>query len=318
MGILAGGVRFDAPWALALAAAFAALFLVSVARERRPAPGVLFSSLGLLPPAGASLRVRLRWTLLVLRLAAAAFAVAALARPQVATASVDVPTEGIDIVVVQDVSSSMDTRDFGTRSRIAGAKSVIHDFVGGLRTDRVGVVLFSSEAMILSPLTVDYSAVQGVVEPIGAGTMLRDGTAIGTGIATGLNVLRESAAKSKVMILLTDGENNSGQITPLDGAEMARLLGIRVYTIGVVGKANEVDERLMRRISAATGGQYYSAADEGTLRDVYLEIQQLERSRVGTRRQTGHADAYLLFLAPAALLLALEIVLAATAFRRAP
>lgn len=173
----------------------------------------------------------------------------------------------------------------------------------------------------MSPLTLDYAAAQRLIDPIEPGKVLRDGTAIGTGLATAVNVLRESTARSKVIVLATDGENNTGDIQPLDAAQMAKLLGIRVYTVGVAptGKgAGDVDEALMKRMSDLAGGQYYRASDEGALRNVYQEIEALEKARVGSRGFVETSDASLPFVAIGATLLVLEILLATTVFRRTP
>jgi Ca-activated chloride channel family protein len=258
---------------------------------------VLFSSLGLVPRERGSWRVRLRWLLLPLRVMAATALILALAAPSVVQAALDVPAEGIDIVIVIDTSSSMTTPDLGGQSRIDVVKHVVHDFLDGLKNDRVGVVIFSSESMVLSPLTLDYAAAQRLVEPIEAGRPLRDGTAIGTGLATGLNLLRDSTARGKVAILLTDGQNNAGDVQPTDAAQIAKLLGVRLYTIG---------------------GLYFRASDESALRDVYREISTLEKARVGTRAFISTEDASLPFAAAGAGLLALQLLLALTVFRRTP
>jgi len=313
-------VRFDAPWALALLVVVAALLVIEIRRELGRPGAVLFSSLGLLPRSRGSWRIRSRWLLLPLRVAGATAIIVALASPSVVHASLDVPTEGIDIVVVIDTSSSMTTPDLGGKPRIEVVKRVVHDFLGGLKNDRAGVVIFSSETLVLSPLTLDYAAAQKLVEPIQAGRPLRDGTAIGMGLATGLNVLRESNARGKVTILLTDGENNSGDIQPLDAAQMAKVLGVRLYTIGAVSDRNrgEVDEQVMRRMSSLAGGQYYRASDEQTLREIYLEIQTLEKARVGTRAFISTEDAALPFAAAGAALLVVELLLVTTFLRRTP
>jgi Ca-activated chloride channel family protein len=231
-----------------------------------------------------------------------------------------VPAEGIDIVVVLDTSSSMSTADLGGQARIEVVKSVVHDFLGGLKNDRVGIVIFSAESMVLSPLTLDYAAAQRLVEPVAAGRPLRDGTAIGTGLATGLNLVRESTARGKVAILLTDGQNNAGDVQPTDAAQIAKLLGVRLYTIGAVAARSraDVDEALMKRMSEMTGGLYYRASDETALRVVYREIQTLEKARVGTRAFISSDDVSLPFVAAGAGLLALQFVLALTVFRRTP
>jgi len=171
-----------------------------------------------------------------------------------------------------------------------------------------------------SPLTLDYAAAQRLVQPVAAGRPLRDGTAIGTGLATGLNLLRESTARGKVAILLTDGQNNAGDVQPTDAAQIAKLLGVRLYTIGAVAARSraEVDEALMKRMSETTGGLYFRASDETALRDVYREIETLEKARVGTRAFISTEDASLPFAAAGAGLIALQFVLALTVFRRTP
>ncbi|MEO8632464.1 MAG: VWA domain-containing protein [Chloroflexota bacterium] len=318
--ILGTEIRFDAPWALALLALVVIAAALELGRQRGGSGGVLFSSLGLLPRARGSWRVRSRWLLLPLRVAAATALTVALAAPSIVHAAFDVPAEGIDIVIVVDTSSSMTTPDLGGQPRIDVVKTVVHDFLGGLKNDRVGIVIFSAESMVLSPLTLDYAAAQRLMEPVVAGRPLRDGTAIGTGLATGLNVVRESTARGKVAILLTDGQNNAGDVQPTDAAQIAKLLGVRLYTIGAVAarSSTDIDETLLRRMSTMTGGLYFRASDETALRDVYREIQTLEKARVGTRAFISTEDASLPFAAAGAGLLALQLLLALTVFRRTP
>ena len=319
--LLGAEMAFDAPWAFALLALVALALALEIRRERTRPPAVLFSSLGLLPAARTSTRVRLRWLLLPIRVIALTALIAALAAPSVVHASFDVPAEGIDIVIALDTSSSMTSNDFGGEQRIVAAKKVIDGFLAGLKNDRAAIVIFSSESMVLSPLTLDYAAAQRLIDPIEPGKALRDGTAIGTGLASAVNVLRDSTARSKVIVLATDGENNTGDIAPLDAAQMAKLLGIRVYTVGVAptGKgAGEVDESLMKRMSDIAGGQYYRASDESALRNVYQEIEALEKARVGSRGFVETTDASLPFVAIGAAFLVLEILLATTVFRRTP
>jgi Ca-activated chloride channel family protein len=216
----------------------------------------------------------------------------------------------------------MTQRDFGGQTRIDASKAVIIEFLDGLKNDRAGVVVFSAEAMVLSPLTLDYKAAQRLVQPIEPGKLLRDGTAIGTGLATALNAVRASTARSKVVVLLTDGQNNTGDIQPLDAAQMAKVLGIRVYTIGAVPSTGavgiDVDEALMRRMSELSGGQYYRVSDATALRNVYREIAALEKARVGSRGFIETHDATLPFIAIGAGMLVLELLLATTLVRRTP
>jgi Ca-activated chloride channel homolog len=319
-------LRFEDPWVLGLLGVVAAGVLLSLLRARRPGSGLLFPSVGLLPATRPGWRIRLRWMLVLLRVAALVVLVLALARPQIVRASVESLTEGIDVVLVLDTSGSMAERGFGGSTKIEAVKRVVHDFLGGLRNDRVGIVVFSGEAIVLGPPTLDYAASQKLVSPLETG-VLSGGTAIGTGLATGINVLRDSDARSKVVVLLTDGENNSGEITPVDAANMGKLLGVRVYTIGAVSvqfgadadaPSSSVDEQLLRKIADQTGGHYYGVSDENSLAEVYREIESLEKSHVGTREFTDYQEAHLGFLVLGAALLFFEIALAATIFRRTP
>jgi Ca-activated chloride channel homolog len=315
-------VTFEAPWAFALLAVALVALAFELRRERVRPAGMLFSSLGLLPATRGSWRVRSRWLLLPIRVVGVTALITALAAPQVVEASYDVPAEGIDIVIALDTSSSMTQADFGGQTRIAASKSVINEFLGGLKNDRAGIVIFSADAMVLSPLTLDYTAAQRLIQPIEAGKLLRDGTAIGTGLATALNAVRASTARSKVVVLLTDGQSNTGDIEPLDAAQMAKVLGIRVYTIGAVPSSGrvggDVDEALMRQMSQLSGGQYYRVSDETALRNVYREIAALEKARVGSRGFIETHDATLPFIAIGAGFLVLELLLATTLLRRTP
>jgi len=319
--VFGADVTFDAPWAFALLALVLLALAFEIRREGLRPATLLFSSLGLLPAARGSWRTRSRWILVPIRVLGATCLVTALASPQVVQASFDVPAEGIDIVVALDTSSSMSSSDFGGQQRIVAAKRAINDFLATLKNDRAGVVIFSAEAMTLSPLTLDYGAAQRLIQPLEPGKLLTDGTAIGTGLATALNVLRPSTARSKVVVLATDGESNTGDIQPMDAAQLAKVLGIRVYTIGVAptGRgAGDVDERLMKDMANLAGGQYYRASDEQALRNIYREIEALEKARVGSRGFIETNDASLPFVAAGAALLVLEILLAGTLFRRIP
>jgi Ca-activated chloride channel family protein len=319
-------LRFEDPWLLALLLVVGGGLVVNLLRARRPGTGLLFPSLGLVPIARHSWRVRWRGALIALRVLAFVAFILALARPQIVRASVESVAEGIDVVLVLDTSGSMAERGFAGSAKIDAVKRVVNDFLGGLRNDRVGLVVFSGEAIVLGPPTLDYAASQKLVAPIETGA-LAGGTAIGTGLATGINVLRDSEARSKVVILLTDGENNSGDITPLDAANMAKLLDVRVYTIGAVTTTTtpdrdvpieSVDAQLMRKIAEDTGGHYYPVSDENSLAEVYREIESLEKSQVGTRDFIDYQDTHLVFLALGIALLFLELALVATVFRRTP
>lgn len=317
-------VRFADPVALALLVIVPALLALRVWRDRRQSGAVLFSAVSLLPAWRRSWRSRLRPALLVVRMTALVLLVVALARPQVVRAS-EITAEGIDIAIVLDVSGSMTSGWSGGVTRMDGVKRVVHEFVGGLKNDRVGLVIFGSDALLLAPLTLDHGAVQRLTAPLEAGQIVGGATAIGVGLATGLNVLRASSSRSKVAILLTDGENNAGQITPIDAARAAELLGVRVHTIGAIPSSERargivgVDEALMREMSEITGGRYFSASDETALIRIYEEIAQLERSRIGVRTEfVAYEDVMLPLLLAGTLLLLLEILFGLTVFRRAP
>lgn len=319
--VLGTQLRFADPWLLGLLL----LIPLGLALRARGSGGVLFSSVGLLPLRPPALRERLGWIVPVLRVGGLVLLVAALARPQTIVAT-ELEAEGIDIAVVLDISGSMDEPGFGGAAKIDAAKGAVHDFLDGLGSDRVGLVVFAGDALVLSPLSLDHAAVQRLVEPLHTGAdLVAGGTAIGTGLATGLNVLRGSTAASKVAVVLTDGENNAGEVLPLDAAEAARVLGVRIYSIGAVSTveaisgAIPVNEELMERMAGATGGRYFRAEDEQAIRQIYEEIATLERSRVGTRSEfAAYEDAMLPLLLLGAALLALELLLRATALRRSP
>lgn len=319
-------VRFADPLVLALLLVVPALAFVGFARERRSGGALLFSSVSLIPSRRKAWRTRLRPALLVVRALALLLLITALARPQVVRAS-EISAEGIDIAIVLDVSGSMSTAGFGRTNvtKLDGVKRVVRDFVGGLKNDRVGLVIFASDALLLSPLTLDHKAVQELTAPLESGRLVGGATAIGTGLATGLNVLRDSSAKSKVAVLLTDGENNSGQITPADAAKAARLLGVRVYTIGAIlaterqRGAIPVNEAELRDMAESSGGHYFSASDESALRQIYDDIALLERTRVGVRTEyASYEDVMLPFLLAGVLLLVLEVLFGLTLLRRTP
>jgi Ca-activated chloride channel family protein len=317
--LLPGDLTFADPWAFALLALALPAVLLAARRTRR-AGGVLFSSHTLLAGLRRSRRASLRWLVLPLRVLAVLLLVIALARPEVTGAATEVPAEGIDIVLALDVSSSMSQDYAGGGPKMQATKAVVRDFLERQSQDRVGIVLFAGEGMVLSPLTLDYEAPRRLLEPIEAGKPVPDGTAIGTGLATSLTLLRGSEAKARAVILLTDGENNLGEITPLDAAQLAHVLGVHVYTIGAVaGRGEGVDERMLQRMADIGGGKYYRAQDAGTLASVYREIQSLERSRVGTRVVGGGAQPVQLPLLLGALaLVVVEVVLSTTLLRRVP
>ena len=271
----------------------------------------------------------------VLRLTAFALMVVALARPQDAEEFSKTNTEGIDIVLALDVSGSMLARDFKP-DRITAAREVAGSFIADRYGDRIGIVVFAGEAFTQSPLTTDQATLQTLLSRVRSG-IIEDGTAIGLGLATGINRLRESEAKSKVIILLTDGVNNSGQITPLTAADIAAEQDIRVYTIGVgtrgeapypamdmfgnmtfVKQKVDIDERTLREIADRTGGRYFRATDERALRKIYDEINTLEKSRVEVTQSTVYHELYVVWVLAALGLLLAEFMAEKLLLKRIP
>ena len=326
-------------WTLASPAWLLLLLLLPVAwawsRRRRRRALVLpaLATAGDLP---RTWRERLRAAPEILRALVFLLGVVALARPQQLEAGRPVTTSGVDIVLALDASGSMKAEDFQPRNRLEVAKQAAIEFVGDRPSDRIGLVSFAGQAVTQAPLTLDHDAVEDAIERVQIGS-LAEGTAIGTALATSVNRLRPSDARSRVVILLTDGVNNAGQIDPLTAAETARALGVRVYTIGVgtTGEAPylledprfgrryvrvvvRIDEDVLRDISGRTGGRYFRATDPQALAAVYEEIDRLERSPLSGRRPVVRLDRYLWLVLPALGCVVLEGILRGTLFRRLP
>lgn len=280
-------------------------------------------------------RYYLRHVPFALRCIAVALIIIALARPQSAEHNSRTDAEGIDIVMAVDVSTSMLARDFKP-DRITAAKEVAASFIADRPTDRIGLVVFAGESLTQSPLTTDQGTLQTLLSRIRSG-IIEDGTAIGNGLATSINRLRESDASSKVIILLTDGVNNRGQISPLTAAQIAKDYGIRVYTIGVGkrGKAPypavdmfgnqtfievevEIDEKILQTIADETGGKYFRATDKQKLKEIYDEIDTLEKSKVEVTQFTVLHEEYLAFVVWALAALALEFLMKTLILKRIP
>jgi len=314
-------MTFADPYALALLLALPLVLFLKRRAGPHEAAG-RFSNAALLSSLRPTWRVRYRWLPTAVRAGALALLVVGLARPQTGQAESELPGQGIDIALALDTSSSMAASFAGDESRLAVAQRVLTDFIEGRTNDRVGLVIFRAEALVLSPLTLDYDALADVVGRVEQ-VNLRDGTAIGDGLSEALNLLRESRARSRVAILATDGENNEGEVEPLKAARLAETLGIRVYTIGIIdpstraqGKVN-VDEQALQEIARVTGGRYFPAENERALAGIYESIDELEKSRVG-RPQFGAYNELGVYFAIAALaLLAAELALRATVWRQA-
>lgn len=277
-----------------------------------------------------------RHVIIVLRLLCIALLIVVLARPQSRSSWKDVKTQGIDIVMALDISGSMLAKDFKP-DRLEAAKSVAQDFIDSRPNDRIGLVIFSGESFTQCPLTSDHAVIKNLFSGIHTG-MVADGTAIGNGLATAVSRVKDSKSKSKVVILLTDGVNNQGSVAPLTAAEIAKTFGVRVYTIGVgtMGKALspvamypngqyeygyvdvDIDEKSLTEIADLTGGKYFRATDNEKLKEVYKEIDRLEKTIFEEKNFTNKAEHFLPFAVAAALLLLIEFLLKNTIFRNTP
>ena len=257
-----------------------------------------------------------------LRLLALSLIIVGFARPRSGVTDQEVTTQGIDIMLVLDISSSMEARDFRP-NRLEAAKAVADLFVKNRKNDRIGLVVFASESFIQSPLTLDYEVLRSFLKKVTIVPKKYDGTAIGLAIASGVNRLRRSDAKSKVMILLSDGSNNSGEIQPLTAAGLAATFDIKIYTIGVGSNSQrllqgKLDEEMLKSIAEATNGRYYHATDEKRLHDIYEEINELEKTEIKVKEYTRYAELYSYLLLPGLLILLMEMFAGMTYSRRLP
>ena len=290
-----------------------------------------------------ALRVNRRWTACLphvpfaLRVLALAVLIVALARPRSGSTYEDVNSEGIDIILTLDVSTSMAAEDLKRGSnRLEVAREVVDDFISRRKHDRIGLVAFSAKAVTLCPPTLDYRVLTSQLEKLQIGS-IEDGTAIGVALASSVNRLRNSQAKSRVIILLTDGMNNRGEIDPQTAAKVAQAEGMKVYTIGAgtrglapvpvrdaFGRLHyqnmqvEIDEAMLQEIASVSGGRYYRATDAAQLQDIYRQIDSLEKTRVEVREYTRYRELFSYLLIPALALFILELILAGTRFKTVP
>ena len=328
-------MRFANPYLLWLLVLLAPMIAYYIYRTLQGGAAIRISTIEGVRRAPRTLRYWLRHAPFVLRCAAYALLVVALARPQDVDEQRRSSAEGIDIMLSVDVSGSMLARDFKP-DRITAAKEVAGKFIADRYGDRLGLVVFAGEAFTQSPLTTDQSTLQTMLSRIRSG-IIEDGTAIGNGLATAINRLRESDAKSKVIILLTDGVNNRGEIAPLMAADIAADMGIKVYTIGVGtrGKAPypvvdmfgnmsfqpmdvEIDEETLEAIAERTGGRYFRATDNDKLQSIYDEINQLEKSKVEVTDYTVYHERFLALLLAALGVLLLEFIFSNIILKRIP
>ncbi len=327
-------VTFANPSYLYALAVIPLLALWYIRRHRGMTTDMRFSTL--LPFSGLkpSLKERMRHLPFILRLLAIALLIVGVARPRTTSKGENVYTEGIDIVLLLDISGSMLAEDFQP-NRIEAAKRVAEDFVYGRQNDRIGLVIFAGESFTQCPMTLDYRVLKNLIRQVKQG-MIEDGTAIGMAIAQGVNRLKDGKAKSKVMILLTDGVNNRGEIDPLTAAQIAQTYGIRIYTVGVgtQGEAPypvqtpfgiryqnipvDVDEKTLIKIAEMTNGQYWRATDNRTLKQIYQEIDELEKTRIEVKAYHLYSELFYGWVGLGALVLVLEFGLSQTVLRKLP
>lgn len=317
-------IKFAQPFFLLLLGLIPVIITFYIFRNNKTAPTLTVPTLMPFPRFGRTFRHWLRHAIFAMRILLVATIILILARPQSTDSWQDATTEGIDIMMVLDISGSMLARDFRP-DRLEAAKSVATEFISGRTYDRIGLVVFSGESFTQCPLTTDHAVLINLMREIKSG-MIEDGTAIGMGLATAVNRIKDSDAKSRVIILLTDGVNNRGSISPETAADLAQAFNIRVYTIGVgsMGTAPfpfqtrfgveyrnmpvEIDEAILKEISAKTGGQYFRATDNNKLIEVYSEIDKLEKSRIDVREFSKKTEEYMPFAMFAVFLLIAEML----------
>ena len=325
------GITFAHPNLLYLLLLVPAMVAWYIFRQRDTKASLQISTIQGFAQGGKTLRVRLRHLPFVLRCIAFALLVVAFARPQSSNTQRNVNTEGIDIMLAIDVSGSMQARDFKP-DRLTAAKELGIQFISGRRTDRMGLVVFAGESFTLCPLTTDHVTLINMFREVSIG-VLEDGTAIGSGLASAVTRIKDSEAKSKVIILLTDGVNNRGEVGPITAAEIAHTFGVRVYTIavGTYGTAPypiqtpfgvqykdmkvEIDEELLKQIAQITGGEYFRATSNKALEEFYEQINKLEKSKIEITEFSRKSEEFRPFALAALLILALELLLRRTLLR---
>ncbi len=329
---------FAQPWLLLLLLALP--LLAWLAGGRGQAPAVVYSSLAPLKATGRRRKARVGGLLLTLLLLGLAALIVALARPQLGRTISRVQASGIDIMLLVDVSRSMLAEDLSIgeerANRLEAVKQVTQKFIESRPNDRIGILCFAGRPYLVSPLTLDHDWLLQNLERVRIG-LVEDGTAIGSAIASGANRLKDKEAKSKIMVLLTDGGNNAGKVTPATASEAAKALGVKIYTIGAGTRGFapvpvqdgfggiryqnvkvEVDEKTLREIAALTGGEYYRATDGKSLKEIFAQIDKLEKSTVDMDQYKQYRELFPWFLGGGFALIALQIVLAETVWRRLP
>jgi len=311
-----------------------ALIVWYVLKQRNQTSEIKMSSIEGLVLSKPTWKIRFRHVLFILRMLAFAFIIFVLARPQSTSSKKNIRTEGIDIIMALDISTSMLAEDFRP-NRLEAAKKTAMEFIDMRIDDRIGLVVFAGESFTQSPVTIDHDVIKNLFKDLKTG-LLEDGTAIGMGLATSINRLKDSKAKSKVIILLTDGVNNTGIVAPLTAADIAKTFNIRVYTIGVgtigfapypfqtpwgIRRQNmevKIDEPLLKKISNLTGGKYFRATNNKALSKIYKEIDAMEKTRVDVSIYSRKSEEFLPFALGAAIAFLIELLLRLFVFRKIP
>ena len=331
-------LSFQSPWLLLLLPLTVVPALLVYSWDQWMGQATMrFTDIGLVASNRRSVRLRLTPFVPALRLLALGLVIVAAAGPRLADAREVIRGEGVDIAIALDVSGSMAETDFEPH-RLAAAKAIITDFIEERKYDRIGLVVFAREAFIQSPPTLDHGALVRLLKDVYLASEMRidDGTAIGSGMATAANMLKDSSAESKLVTLITDGVNTGGELDPITVATAAEAVGIKLYTIGVgrsdggdnaqfaasdsrdAARENPLDEETLRQIAAITDAKYYRATDTEELRGIYAEINTLEKSDVEILNFVRYREILVWFLVPALLLILLELILSNTVFRRLP
>ncbi|MFO7445931.1 MAG: VWA domain-containing protein [Ignavibacteriaceae bacterium] len=327
-------ITFAYPWVLYFLILVPLMLAWYWWKGRKRHASITFSSLSIYKDFPGTWKEKLRHLPVVLRALALGLLIVALARPQSFSSGENIYTEGIDIAMVLDISGSMLAEDFKP-NRLEAAKDVINEFVQARISDRIGLVIFAREAFTQCPLTVDYSVLRNLLGEIKSG-MVEDGTAIGNAIANGVNRLKDSNAKSKVIILLTDGVNNAGEVDPVSAANIAAAFGVRIYAIGVGTRGEapypvqtpfgtryqmvpvEIDENVLTKIANSTNGKYFRATNNKALQNIYEQIDQLEKTKVEITSYRNATELFYSWLGGGLFLLFLELGMARTIFRKLP
>lgn len=325
---------FASPKFLILLGLIIPMVIWYILKQKKSAPTILISTLQGFGEQKYTFKNILKHILFAFRILCFTFLVLALARPQSTNSWQNISTEGIDIIISMDISGSMLAEDFHP-NRLEAGKNIAAEFINSRPNDRIGLVVFSGKSFTQCPLTTDHAVLINLFKSIKFG-MIDDGTAMGEGIATAINRIKGSNAKSKTIILLTDGVNNTGSIAPITAAEIAKTYGIRIYTIGIgtIGQAPypfqtpygtqiqmlnvEIDEPVLKQIAQMTDGKYFRATNNEKLREIYKEIDKLEKTKIAVKEYRKHKEEFFPFVLIAALFLFFELLLKFTLLKKIP